>query len=80
MALLCLAAADTLDEAIESINANPNGNGTAIFTEAAAARKFQDEIDVGQVGINVPPLCPCPSSRSLVRAPGATWAPMASKS
>jgi malonate-semialdehyde dehydrogenase (acetylating)/methylmalonate-semialdehyde dehydrogenase len=60
--VLCLvAAADTLDEAIEFINANPNGNGTAIFTQSgAAARKFQEEIDVGQVGINVPIPVPVP--------------------
>lgn len=50
--LLCV---DTLDEAIAMINANPNGNGTSIFTGSGwAARKFQNEIDVGQVGINVP--------------------------
>ncbi|WP_312782408.1 CoA-acylating methylmalonate-semialdehyde dehydrogenase [Acidovorax temperans] len=59
--VLCLAAADTLDDAIEFINSNPNGNGTAIFTQSgAAARKFQEEIDVGQVGINVPIPVPVP--------------------
>nr|WP_294864961.1 CoA-acylating methylmalonate-semialdehyde dehydrogenase [uncultured Pseudogulbenkiania sp.] len=59
--VLCLTAADTLDQAIELINANPNGNGTAIFTQSgAAARKFQEEIDVGQVGINVPIPVPVP--------------------
>ncbi len=59
--VLCLAAADTLDDAIEFINANPNGNGTAIFTQSgAAARKFQEEIDVGQIGINVPIPVPVP--------------------
>jgi malonate-semialdehyde dehydrogenase (acetylating)/methylmalonate-semialdehyde dehydrogenase len=53
--------ADTLDEAIALINANPNGNGTAIFTQSgAAARRFQEEIDVGQVGINVPIPVPVP--------------------
>ena len=37
-------------QAIELINDNPYGNGTAIFTNSgAAARKFQNEIDVGQV-------------------------------
>jgi malonate-semialdehyde dehydrogenase (acetylating)/methylmalonate-semialdehyde dehydrogenase len=51
----------TMDEAIAMINANPNGNGTAIFTRSgAAARKFQEEIDVGQVGINVPIPVPVP--------------------
>ncbi|RHW76023.1 CoA-acylating methylmalonate-semialdehyde dehydrogenase [Colwellia sp. RSH04] len=52
---LCVLEAETLDEAIEVINANPNGNGTSIFTSSGwAARKFENEIDVGQVGINVP--------------------------
>jgi len=59
--VLCLAAAASLDEAIAMINTNPNGNGTAIFTQSgAAARKFQEEIDVGQVGINVPIPVPVP--------------------
>ncbi|WP_305806855.1 aldehyde dehydrogenase family protein, partial [Stenotrophomonas sp. YIM B06876] len=51
--VLSIVAAADLDEAIDFINANPNGNGTAIFTQSgAAARKFQEDIDVGQVGIN----------------------------
>ncbi|WP_286784231.1 MULTISPECIES: CoA-acylating methylmalonate-semialdehyde dehydrogenase [Pseudomonas] len=59
--VLCVMHAATLDEAIEMINANPNGNGTAIFTRSgAAARHFQEEIDVGQVGINVPIPVPVP--------------------
>ena len=59
--VLCLAGAETLDEAIALINSNANGNGTAIFTQSgAAARKFQEEIDVGQVGINVPIPVPVP--------------------
>jgi malonate-semialdehyde dehydrogenase (acetylating) / methylmalonate-semialdehyde dehydrogenase len=59
--VLCTTGAETLDEAIALINANPNGNGTAIFTQSgAAARKFQEEIDVGQVGINVPIPVPVP--------------------
>ncbi|UUY06696.1 CoA-acylating methylmalonate-semialdehyde dehydrogenase [Pseudomonas sp. J452] len=58
---LCVMHAATLDDAIELINANPNGNGTAIFTRSgAAARHFQEEIDVGQVGINVPIPVPVP--------------------
>jgi malonate-semialdehyde dehydrogenase (acetylating)/methylmalonate-semialdehyde dehydrogenase len=53
--VLCIAEAETLDDAIAMINNNPHGNGTAIFTQnGAAARKFQEDIDVGQVGINVP--------------------------
>ncbi|WP_447590846.1 CoA-acylating methylmalonate-semialdehyde dehydrogenase [Aquipseudomonas campi] len=59
--VLCVLHADTLDEAIALINANPNGNGTALFTRSgAAARHFQEEIDVGQVGINVPIPVPVP--------------------
>lgn len=59
--VLCLVAADSLDQAIGFINDNPNGNGTAIFTQSgAAAHKFQEDIDVGQVGINVPIPVPVP--------------------
>ncbi len=59
--VLCILNAATLDDAIELINGNPNGNGTAIFTRSgAAARHFQEEIDVGQVGINVPIPVPVP--------------------
>ena len=59
--VLVILAADSLAEAIDIVNANPNGNGTAVFTQSgAAARKFQEEIDVGQVGINVPIPVPVP--------------------
>lgn len=59
--VLGLMEAETLDEAIEIINANPNGNGTAIFTQSgAAARKFQEDVNVGQVGVNVPIPVPVP--------------------
>ena len=52
--LVCLNV-ETIDEAIEMINANEYGNGTAIFTRSGAtAGKFQREIEAGQVGINVP--------------------------
>ena len=52
---LCVLEAETLDDAIDIINANPTGNGTSIFTSSGwYARKFENEIDVGQVGINVP--------------------------
>jgi len=58
--LVCLKT-DSLDEAIKLINKNPYGNGTAIFTNSgAAARKYQHEIDVGQVGINLPIPVPLP--------------------
>jgi malonate-semialdehyde dehydrogenase (acetylating) / methylmalonate-semialdehyde dehydrogenase len=59
--VLVILAADSLDHAIELVNANPNGNGTAVFTQSgAAARRFQEDIDVGQVGINVPIPVPVP--------------------
>ncbi|MEH6446473.1 MAG: CoA-acylating methylmalonate-semialdehyde dehydrogenase [Oceanospirillaceae bacterium] len=52
---------ETLEEAIALINANPYGNGTSIFTASgAAARKYQHEIKVGNVGVNVPVPVPLP--------------------
>jgi len=48
--VLCSMEAETLDDAINIINHNPYGNGTAIFTtNGATARKFAEKIDVGQV-------------------------------
>ena len=59
--VLVIVSVETLEEAIAFVNANPFGNGTGIFTQSgAAARKFQNEIDVGQVGINVPIPVPVP--------------------
>jgi len=59
--VMVIAGVNTLDDAIALVNANPFGNGTGIFTQSgAAARKFQSEIDVGQVGINVPIPVPVP--------------------
>ncbi|TDA49343.1 aldehyde dehydrogenase family protein, partial [Burkholderia pyrrocinia] len=53
--VLVVLEADTLDEAIALVNRNPMGNGVGLFTQSgAAARRFQSEIDVGQVGINIP--------------------------
>jgi len=53
--VLVVLRAGTLDEAIALVNQNPYGNGTAIFTRSGgAARRFQHEIEVGMVGINVP--------------------------
>jgi malonate-semialdehyde dehydrogenase (acetylating) / methylmalonate-semialdehyde dehydrogenase len=47
--------ADSVDEAIQLINSNPYGNGTAIFTSSGeAARRFQRGVNVGLIGINVP--------------------------
>ncbi|KAI8873631.1 Methylmalonate-semialdehyde dehydrogenase [Ramicandelaber brevisporus] len=58
--LVCLEAED-LDGAIDIINKNRYGNGTAIFTRSgAAARKFQTDVDVGQIGVNVPIPVPLP--------------------
>ena len=43
------------DDALALVNANPYGNGTAIFTtDGGAARRYQREVEVGMVGINVP--------------------------
>src|SRR3954469_17585982 len=45
----------TFDAALELVNANPYGNGTAIFTrDGGAARRFQHEVEAGMVGVNVP--------------------------
>ena len=53
--VLSVVRVKTLDEAISLINANPYANGTAVFTRSGgAARKFEHEIEVGMVGINVP--------------------------
>ena len=42
-------------EGIDTINANPYANGTAIFTrDGGAARQFQFDVQVGMVGVNVP--------------------------
>jgi malonate-semialdehyde dehydrogenase (acetylating)/methylmalonate-semialdehyde dehydrogenase len=52
--LVVLRAAD-LNEAIEVVNANPYGNGTALFSSSGeAARRFRREVTVGMVGLNVP--------------------------
>lgn len=59
--VLCVMQVDSLDEALELINNNPMGNGTSIFTaNGAAARRYQHEVLVGQVGINVPVPVPLP--------------------
>jgi malonate-semialdehyde dehydrogenase (acetylating) / methylmalonate-semialdehyde dehydrogenase len=45
----------TYDEALQLVNENPYGNGTAIFTrDGGVARQFQFEVQAGMVGINVP--------------------------
>ncbi|KAK8605923.1 hypothetical protein V6N13_102688 [Hibiscus sabdariffa] len=58
--LICMKA-DSLDDAINIVNRNKYGNGASIFTTSGAvARKFQTEIEAGQVGINVPIPVPLP--------------------
>ncbi|HLU58502.1 MAG TPA: CoA-acylating methylmalonate-semialdehyde dehydrogenase [Pseudonocardia sp.] len=53
--VLSVLRADTVDAAIELVNSNPYGNGTAIFTSSGeAARRFQRGVNVGMIGINVP--------------------------
>ncbi|TMR32644.1 CoA-acylating methylmalonate-semialdehyde dehydrogenase [Actinomadura geliboluensis] len=53
--VLAVLRAETLDEAVALVNANPYGNGTAVFTSSgAAARRFQRSVHVGMIGINVP--------------------------
>lgn len=53
--VLSVVRVGSYDEGLELINANKYGNGTAIFTnDGGAARRFQNEVEVGMVGINVP--------------------------
>jgi malonate-semialdehyde dehydrogenase (acetylating)/methylmalonate-semialdehyde dehydrogenase len=53
--VLSMVRVEHYEDAIRLINENPYGNGTAVFTnDGGAARKFQNEIQVGMVGINVP--------------------------
>jgi malonate-semialdehyde dehydrogenase (acetylating)/methylmalonate-semialdehyde dehydrogenase len=53
--VLSVVRADTVDAAIDLVNSNPYGNGTAIFTSSGeAARRFQRGVNVGMIGINVP--------------------------
>jgi malonate-semialdehyde dehydrogenase (acetylating) / methylmalonate-semialdehyde dehydrogenase len=53
--VLSVVRVETVEEAIDLVNANPYGNGTAIFTGSGeAARRFQRGVNVGMIGINVP--------------------------
>lgn len=71
--VLVIAEVETLDEAIALVNKNMYGNGTAIFTTSGAtARKFQNEIEAGQVGINVPIPVPLPMF-SFTGSKGSMW-------
>jgi malonate-semialdehyde dehydrogenase (acetylating)/methylmalonate-semialdehyde dehydrogenase len=52
--VLSVVRVDSYDEAIAVVNANPYGNGTAVFTrDGGAARRFEREVTVGMIGINV---------------------------
>ncbi len=53
--MLGVVRVETYDEALSLVNANPYGNGVAIFTrDGGAARRFELEVEVGMVGVNVP--------------------------
>jgi malonate-semialdehyde dehydrogenase (acetylating) / methylmalonate-semialdehyde dehydrogenase len=53
--VLSVLRVDSYEHAVELINRNEYGNGTAIFTnDGGAARRFQHEVEVGMIGINVP--------------------------
>jgi malonate-semialdehyde dehydrogenase (acetylating)/methylmalonate-semialdehyde dehydrogenase len=53
--VLSIIRVNTYDEALNLVNSHQYGNGTAIFTnDGGAARRFQNEVEVGMVGINVP--------------------------
>ncbi|MGO4443727.1 CoA-acylating methylmalonate-semialdehyde dehydrogenase [Mycobacterium sp. 2YAF39] len=53
--VLSVIRVESYDDAMDLVNSNPYGNGTAIFTnDGGAARRFQNEVQVGMVGINVP--------------------------
>lgn len=59
--VMIITYVDTYKDAIDLVNSNRYGNGTAIFTRSgSAARKFQREIEAGQVGINLPIPVPLP--------------------
>jgi malonate-semialdehyde dehydrogenase (acetylating)/methylmalonate-semialdehyde dehydrogenase len=53
--VLCVVRTDTYADAVELVNTNPYGNGTAIYTrDGGAARRFQFDVQAGMVGVNVP--------------------------
>lgn len=59
--VLAIIHVDTLEDAIALVNANPFGNGVGLFTQSGmTARTFQHNIDIGQVGINIPIPVPVP--------------------
>ena len=53
--VLSVVRVKSYEDALKLVNEHPYGNGTAIFTnDGGAARRFQNEIEVGMVGVNVP--------------------------
>ena len=53
--VLVVLRVDTFADAIDLVNRSPYGNGTALFTTSGgAARRFEEEVEIGMVGINVP--------------------------
>jgi malonate-semialdehyde dehydrogenase (acetylating)/methylmalonate-semialdehyde dehydrogenase len=53
--LLVVLRAESFEEALEIVNANPYGNGAAIFThDGGLAREFRNRVTAGMVGVNVP--------------------------
>ena len=53
--VLSVVRVASYDEAVALVNANPYGNGTAIFTnDGGAARRFENDVEVGMIGVNVP--------------------------
>ena len=80
--VLLVVRCDTYPEALELVNANPHGNGAAVFTnDGGAARLFEQQVTAGMVGINVPDpgADGLPLLRRLegvaVRRPARTWPP-----
>ncbi len=52
--VLCIIRAESLDEAIEIVNASRFGNGTSIFTESGASvRRYRHEVQAGMIGVNI---------------------------
>jgi len=53
--VLSVVRVASYEEAVRLINANPYGNGTAVFTnDGGAARRFEADVEVGMIGVNVP--------------------------
>ena len=53
--VLSVTRVPSFDQALDLVNDNPYGNGTALFTtQGSLARRYQSEVEVGMVGINVP--------------------------